>query len=102
MSLPEMGCTLLHQLLHWFVRLKARRAIWGLVCFDVSGLRGWEAGEEAAGPGYPFPDLDQSVCERESPGLPAPDSCTLDSSKKNDRAREVQGRKFMQHGRVIS
>lgn len=98
MSLSEMGFTPLHQLLGPFLHLRAHGAIWGLICFDVKGLGGWKA----AGTGYPFPDLDQSVCEQQGLGLPAPDSCTLDSSKTNDRAGEGQGRKFMQHGRVIS
>lgn len=59
MSLSEMGFTPLHQLLGPFLHLRAHGAIWGLICFDVKGLGGWKA----AGTGYPFPDLDQSVCE---------------------------------------
>lgn len=98
MSLSEMGFSSLHQLPNLFLPLRVHGAIWGLICLDVKGLGGWEA----VGTGYPFPDLDQSVCEQQGLGLPAPDSCTLDCSKKNDRAGEGQGRKFMQHGRVIS
>lgn len=67
MSLSEMALASLHQILSLFLCLRAHGAIWGLIYSDVEGLGGWEA----AGTGYPFPDLDQSVCEQQGLGLPA-------------------------------